>query len=341
MKRFNILLTAGARHVPLVHAFRNALRATSTLGSVIVTDVDPLSPAVHVSDRSYRVPHPGDEGYLDEVLAICEAEGVRLAVPMVDEELPIFGAARDAFKAIGAVTACSPAQTSLLCNDEYAVCKHLIAAGVPAATSYLPAQLTDRMDLPMFVKSRNGGGADGAFAAHTYEQLDFFLHYVDRPLVQEFLTGPEYTIDVLCDFAGRPLSIVPRERVGDRGRTVNDKRLIALAEAVCRAITCAGPIHIRCRMRGDQPVVFEVSPRFSAGIPLTIQSGADFPEMLLRLAMGRKVLSSIGVFRPDLWMTSFESSFFLDGETLGLSALAKPLDSSVGTLGSGRMEAVA
>ena len=337
MKRFNILLTAGARRVPLVHAFRNALRATSTWGSVIVTDVDPLAPAVHVADRSYRVPRPGDEGYLDELLAICEAEGVRLAVPLVDEELPIFGAARDAFKSIGVVTGCSPEQTSLLCHDKYAICKHLTAAGVPAATSYLPAQLTDRMDLPLLVKPRKGGGAVGAFAAHTYEQLDFFLHYVDSPIVQEHLTGPEYTIDVLCDFAGRPLSIVPRERVAiragviDRGRTVNDKRLISLAEAVCGAVTFAGPINIQCRMRGDQPVVFEINPRFSGGIPLTIQSGADFPEMLLRLAMGRKVLPSIGAFRSDLWMTSFESSFFLDGETLGLSALAK----------SASMEAVA
>lgn len=330
MKRFNILLTAGSRRVPLVHAFRNALRATGTWGSVIVTDVNPLSPAVHVADRSYRVPFASEEGYLEELLAICEAEGVRLAVPTIDDELPIFGAARDAFKSIGVVTACSPEQTSLMCNDKYATCKHLIDAGVPAAASYLPAQLSDRMELPLFIKPRTGRGAIGAFAVHTYEQLDFFLHYVESPIVQEYLNGPEYTIDVLCDFAGRPLSIVPRERVViragviDRGRTVNDRRLMSLAEAVCGAIKFSGPINIQCRMRGDQPVVFEINPRFSGGIPLTIQSGADFPEMLLRLAMGRKVLPSIGAFRSDLWMTSFESSFFLDGETLGLSALARP-----------------
>jgi hypothetical protein len=37
--------------------------------------------------------------------------------------------------------------------------------------------------------------------------------------------------------------------------------------------------------------------------------------------MGRRVEPSIGAFRDDLWMTSFESSFFLDGATLGLSPL--------------------
>ncbi len=70
-------------------------------------------------------------------------------------------------------------------------------------------------------------------------ELEFFLRLRPDPVVQEYLDGPEFTIDVLCDFEGAPLSIVPRERVViragviDRGRTVNDPRLIALAEAAC------------------------------------------------------------------------------------------------------------
>ncbi|MGH9373344.1 MAG: hypothetical protein ACRD15_17625, partial [Vicinamibacterales bacterium] len=50
----NILLTAASRRVPLVLAFQNALRAFRLPGTVIVTDVNPLSPAVHVADRAYR-----------------------------------------------------------------------------------------------------------------------------------------------------------------------------------------------------------------------------------------------------------------------------------------------
>ena len=332
MRRFNVLLTAGSRRVPLVHAFRNSLKSLGLIGSVIVTDVNPLSPAVHVADRSYRVPMATAPGYLEELLAICEAEQVRLAVPTIDDELPIIGAAREAFRALGVVVGCSSEATSLLCNDKYATCARLAEAGVPAARTYLPAQLTDTLPLPLFIKPRVGRGAVGAFPVRTPDQLDFFLHYVESPIVQEYLEGPEFTIDVLCDFDGRPLSIVPRERVVirsgvmDRGRTVNDKRLIALAEAACAAIPFVGPINIQCRMRGDQPTIFEINPRFSGGIPLTLQAGADFPDMLLRLALGRKVEPSIGAFRSDLWMTSFESSFFLDGETLGLTSLKGAVD---------------
>ena len=327
MKRFNVLLTAGSRRVPLVHAFRSAMKSVGVIGSVIVTDVNPLSPAVHVADRSYRVPMATDPDYVNELLAVCEAEHVRLAIPTIDDELPIFAAARDEFRAAGVTAVVSPQSTATLCNDKYATCVRLAEAGVPAARSYLPAQLTDNMPLPLFIKPRVGRGAVGAFPVRTPEELDFFLHYVESPIVQEYLSGPEYTIDVLCDFDGQPLSIVPRERVViragviDRGCTVNDPKLIALAEAACAAIKFVGPINIQCRMRDGQPAIFEINPRFSGGIPLTIQAGADFPAMLVKLAMGRKVEPAIGAFKNNLWMTSFESSFFLDGETLGLSTL--------------------
>ena len=48
-------------------------------GRVIVTDVNPLSPAVHLADRWYEVPLASDPGYIDTVLSICRTE--RAATP--------------------------------------------------------------------------------------------------------------------------------------------------------------------------------------------------------------------------------------------------------------------
>ena len=322
MRAFNVLLTAGSRRVPLVQAFRTALRSLGLPGSVIVTDVNPLSPAVHVADRSYRVPMATDADYLPEVLALCQAENIRLVVPTIDDELPLFGAAVAEFRTIGAFMACSSEETAIVCNDKVETCRRLRAAGVPAAASYLPAELPADLHSRLFIKPRVGRGAVGAFAIHSRRELDFFLSYVPDPVVQEYLDGPEFTIDVMCNLNGTPVSIVPRERVViragviDRGRTVNDPQLIALATQACAAMPFVGALNIQCRMRDGQPVIFEINPRFSGGIPLTIQAGADFPQMLIKLALGRQVAPAIGEFKDDLWMTSFESSFFLDGSDL-------------------------
>jgi carbamoyl-phosphate synthase large subunit len=329
VKPLNILMTAGSRRVPLVHAFRNALRTTAAGGRIIVTDVNPLSPAVHVADRAYRVPLANDPGYLTELLAICDAERIRLVVPTIDDELPIIAAGRAQFAALGAIAACSAEPTSTLCNDKYATCRHLREAGVRAVQTWLPGELPPNPRFPLFIKPRGGRGAVGAFPLRSRRELDFFLGYVDDPVVQEYLDGPEFTIDVLCDFDGQPLSIVPRERVVirsgvmDRGRTVKSARLIELARLACLAIPFAGPLNIQCRMSGGEPVIFEINPRFSGGIPLTIESGADFPRMLIRLALGGRVDPSIGAFREDLWMTSFESSFFLHATEIEMPTLER------------------
>jgi carbamoyl-phosphate synthase large subunit len=143
-------------------------------------------------------------------------------------------------------------------------------------------------------------------------------------VIQEYLDSPEYTIDVLCDMRGRPVQIVPRERVViragviDRGRTVKWPALIELAQQTCNAMRFMGALNIQCRLREGWPAIFEINPRFSGGIPLTIAAGADFPKLLIKMALGVDVQPAIGDFKEGTWMTSYETSFFLDESSLRL-----------------------
>jgi carbamoyl-phosphate synthase large subunit len=322
----NVLVTAGSRRVPLVQSFRRALRALDLRGEVIVTDVNPLSPAVHVADRSYLVPMADDPRYIETIANLCQAEQVKLVVPTIDDELPLFGRERQRFDAIGCRVAGPSHRTALACNDKLATCTELIANGISAAPSYLAGSLPPDFRLPAFVKPRYGRGSVASFRAERQSELDFFMGYVPDAVVQPYLVGPEFTIDVLCDFSGRPLSVVPRERVviragvTDRGRTVRNDALIQLALACCEVFEFIGAANIQCRVVDGRPVIFEINPRFSGGIPLTIAAGADFPRMLLLLTLGRRVDPAIGKFRSNLWMTCFETSLFMTEEQARMTA---------------------
>lgn len=319
----NVLITAGSRRVPLVRAFQRAV-AQHRGGNVIVTDVNPLSPAVHAANRAYRVPLATAPDYLDAVLDIALGERVSLVVPTIDDELVLFGRAAARFREHGIRVAVSPPQTSELCEDKYATCRYLLDRGIPAATSWLPADVPADVAFPLFIKPRRGRGSVGAYPVRHQRDLDFFVDYVTDPVVQAYLPGDEFTIDMLCDFSGQPLSIVPRRRdviragVSDRGRTVNDPALIQVALTCAETLQFAGAVNIQCRMVDGVPVIFEINPRFSGGIPLTIQAGADLPRMLVDLVAGKRVPQSIGRFRDNLWMASYETSVFVDGTRLDL-----------------------
>src|SRR5262249_35304098 len=156
------------------------------------------------------------------------AARIGLLIPTIDDELMALAAAVPAFAAIGARVAVSSVEAIAASNDKYRTSRTLAANGIAAAATFLPSELSASQRFPLFVKPRFGRGSVGAFAIRTARDLAFFLDYVADPIVQEFLDGPEFTIDMLCDFSGRPLSVVPRERVvvragvTDRGRTVKD-----------------------------------------------------------------------------------------------------------------------
>jgi len=320
VKSLNVLITAASRRVPLVRAFQRALEAAGARGRVVVTDVNPLSPAVHVAERWYLVPMADDPLYLDALLAICDAEHIGLVIPTIDDELVLMGDARDAFNRRGAVVAVSAPETSRICNDKYETCRSLRERGVDAVPVWLPNELDESVAFPLFVKPRFGRGGVGAHAVRNARELAFFLDYVEQPVVQTYLSGPEFTIDVCCDLRSQVLSIVPRERVviragvTDRGRTVRDPRLMTLAESVVNAMPFVGALNVQARMLDGVPMVFEINPRFSGGIPLTIAAGGDFPRLLVDVALGRRVAPRIGQFRDGVWMTNYEESVFLTAE---------------------------
>ena len=131
MESLNVLVTAASRRVPLVQAFQDALKSSAIRGRVIVTDVNPLSPAVHAADRWYHVPLATAPDYLDAIAAICEREHIGLIVPTIDDELELFGAAAADLRVAGDQLAVSPEATSRICNDKLLTCQHLRAHGYP------------------------------------------------------------------------------------------------------------------------------------------------------------------------------------------------------------------
>ena len=176
----NVLITAASRRVPLVNAFSRALALLGS-GYVVVTDVNPLSPAVCASKSAYRIPLCSDPNYVDDVLAIALGEGVGVIIPTIDDELTVFARSRERFAAAGIRVMVSPPETTTLCNDKLATCRELRRLDIAAAESYLRPDLPGSPVFPLFIKPRYGRGSVGAFAIQNARELAFFLDYVPDP----------------------------------------------------------------------------------------------------------------------------------------------------------------
>ncbi len=322
MKPVNVLITAASRRVGLVRAFRSAVERFGN-GTVVTTDINSMSPALYFGHRNHIVPLTTDPEYIPIIESICDVENIHLIIPTIDDELPIFGRNRGRFERTDVWVAVSGEETAELSNDKYRMHEFALANGIESPTTRLPQDIKfEEIAYPVVVKPRNGRGSIQVFEAHNEEQLRFFCSYVPDAIVQDYLEGQEFTVDVCSDFEARVMSVVPRERlviragVSDKGTTRNHKRVIEFAINVAESLQIIGAANIQCKWDGRTVKLIEVNPRFSRGIPLTIAAGADFPAWLVQLRGGRAVPPQIGQFQEDLTMMSFEESLFASEEEL-------------------------
>jgi carbamoyl-phosphate synthase large subunit len=293
--------------------------------------MNPMSPALYFGHKHYIVPLTTDRRYVPILEGICEAEDVNLIIPTIDDELPIFGRASSQFEQSGVAVAVSSERTSKICNDKYETYQFCLANDIRTPMTRLAAD-TDfkRLRYPVYVKPRFGRGSVNVFLVNNESQLRAFMEYVTDPIVQDQLDGTEFTVDVLCDFSGRPLSIVPRERlviragVSDKGVTRKQAEIMAFARDVAEKLEIVGPANIQCKWDGRRATLIEVNPRFSGGIPLTIAAGADFPAWLVQLRAGIAVPSQMGRFKDGLAMMSFEESIFATETELKMRHAERP-----------------
>ena len=269
----------------------------TTIHRIIAADASPYSPGLFLADACYLLPFARDEQqYLEVLSSIVIDEGVDVIIPNVDEELPLL--ARPAVQqGLGAKVVVSPLETIQVCEDKSQTVSRL-SSTVPCPETF-SAHEADFASLkfPVHVKPRRGRGSrftqvveDIDSLTDCIRRLSPLLAGEDPILIQEFLPGAEYTVDLLCDLAGRPLVVVPRIRIRTsgglsvQGQTVRDQNLIEQVRKIAGELRFYGPVNLQFK-ENDQGIakLLEINPRFAGGLPISCAAGANGPALLLHL----------------------------------------------------------
>ncbi|MEE8204924.1 MAG: ATP-grasp domain-containing protein [Dehalococcoidales bacterium] len=324
MTSFNILFTSIGRRVALVRLFRAALARVKLKGKIIGADLLTTAPALWPADGRYRVCPVGEPGYIPQLLEICQREKVRLLVPLIDPELTVLARNRERFAELGTTVLISHPDTISICQDKSRTNDFFRQNSIPAARVYRPEELAaGQVQYPVLVKPAYGSGSQGVFKANNERELSFFIDYVPRALIQEFLAGREYTIDVLADFQGRVRCIVPRLRMEVRagevskGMTVRSQQVMEMAKGVVEKLPgAAGPLTVQAFMTGNGLKFVEINPRFGGGFPLSAQAGADFPGWIIELTLAREPGIPFDRWEEGLVMLRYDEAIFVKREGL-------------------------
>jgi len=311
-----LFLNAG-RRVELLESFRRAFRSERRAGRIVATEIRTDAPAWHMADAGHILPPSRAPEFIEALIALCRQERVDLIVPLIDPDLPVLATNRTAIEAAGAAVLISSAETIRVCGDKSVTSEFLSARALPIIPSLSIAEAR-AAPLPLVVKPRNGSASINVYTVTTHEQLEVMSNLVSDPLIQPYVVGDEYTVDVFSDpHDGRTLSTVPRRRLKVRSGEVSVARierhppLEKLAGDVAEAVGLRGPGNIQFIVAADAIWILEVNPRFGGGCPLSIEAGAPYVGWCLDIAMRRPLRHHVGSVENGLLMMRYDMSLFV------------------------------
>jgi carbamoyl-phosphate synthase large subunit len=312
---------------PAAVSVMKSLRADPSV-SLVAADMDPWAAGLYLvpPDARTLIPAGSDPGFADATLARCVAMGVDVLIPTCDAELRPLGQARAAFREGGVELLLAPDPALEVCLDKFALAQR--------CAGRVPVPRTERLDrvadpkswsYPVMVKPRRGSGSRGIRVVETARELAEMQASAEY-LVQEYLPGTEYSIDVLADVAGHVVASVPRVRervdsgVSVAGRTLHDAELERFGAdvAAVTGLTYVANVQFR-RDAAGRPALLEVNPRFPGTMPLTVASGVDMPLMALDTLRGKPLPDRAG-FRDVAMVRYLDECFIELGEVQEVAA---------------------
>ena len=323
---FHLLLTCAGRKVSLVNQFRQAFDDLDIDGRIIGVDSSSHSAVLSVCDKSYIIPRCDHPAYVPTLLDVCDRHRVQLLLPLIDVDLLMLSEHRERFRETGTLAMVSSLPVVRICRDKESTARFFEDNNIPTVRN-LSIEDVRRGDVPypVFIKPTNGSGSQHAYKVQNREELEFFLRYVPRPMLQEFATGQEYTVDVLCDLDRRVINAVPRRRLEVRageiskGVTCKDWRIIRATVDLANKLGGVGPLTVQCFVSDDaDPSVrfTEINPRVGGGLPLSVAAGANYPKQIIRMALGQSLAPCIGDFADEFYMFRYEEGVYVPGASL-------------------------
>jgi carbamoyl-phosphate synthase large subunit len=237
---------------------------------------------------------------------------------MTDLDIRSLARQRAKFEAVGCSVMIGSEESIKLCRDKAAFQDVLSSAGLATIRTMTLEEFRTNPFYPCFVKPLRGSASVGTgVIANDKELKAHVATFGELLVVQEYVPGQEFTVDVFRGRDGTVHCIVPRLRMVirsgevEKGITIRDKRVMEDAMKLAGLLGDVwGVFCCQCKREPDGPPrFFEVNPRFGGGSPLSIAAGANLPRYVLQEILGMPIDKDID-FQDNLMMLRYDQAVF-------------------------------
>lgn len=304
-----LLITAIGKRVQLIKYLKRHF-------TIVGADCSMLAPASFHVDRFCPVSPCNNPGYVEEIMDICRKYKIDIILPLYEKEFYKLDSARNEFLNNGTFLMLSDKRVLDICSDKWETYQFFIRNNISTPMSFIN-RAECNIKFPMFIKPRRGMGSCNSYELNDMEEFNFYYDRIPEPIVQEKLSGVEYTLDCVTDLQGKAVSVVPRERMEVRAgevtktRTVKDMELIEQTVFLLNKLGSIGPTTVQCFRTAEGEIKFtEINARVGGGVPLAMEAGIDYGKLFIDIINGNKPELLSGNFK-ELTMLRYDEAVFL------------------------------
>lgn len=316
----NVLVLSSGTRNKIIEYFKENLvdENGNRMGKVIATDMSNLAPSIYEADKFYIVPGIFSDGYIEKILEICKKENISGVLSLIDPELSLLAKNEAKFAELGVKIVGSPYELCEMSLDKIRMFNWLTENGYKTAKSYdkreefIKDYENNKIDFPVFVKPIKGSASVAINKVENMETLDLLFKNSDNLMIQEFLKGQEFGVDVYIDLiSGEICSIFAKKkllmRAGETDKSVSfkDEKLFALVKDFVKSAGYRGQIDIDIFEIDGEYYISEVNPRFGGGYPHAYESGCNHMKMIISNLKGMKNKVEIGNYDENIYMMKY------------------------------------
>jgi carbamoyl-phosphate synthase large subunit len=264
-------------------------------------------------DLPVVLPDIASSEYIPTLLNLCKQQEIDALLSFFDPDVDKLSRHLDDFRALGIKPIIPSFEVSDICFDKNHTFQFLRDQGFNTPLTYVDIDEAFRairnatLKYPVIVKPRRGFGSQNLYSANNQKELEVFFHIAPDMVIQEKLVGDQYDYDLITDFQGQVLAVVPWQKLSsragevDRAVTSNEPRLMDLGVKLGQTLGDlghVGPLDADLFVQEDRIYILEMNPRFGGGYPISHIAGADFPSLIVKMIRGEEVTPEIGNFRP-------------------------------------------
>jgi carbamoyl-phosphate synthase large subunit len=291
MRKINLLLTNVGRKI----YFLNFIKKIDLNIKIHISDCNPIN-ASFAFDKNVKKhlvikSSLNSKRYLYDIINIVKKNKINILIPLTDYDLEVLSKNRIFFSKLNCTVIVSSEEAVLNCLDKSRTEVFAKKYNFFYPKSYY--SLKKKINFPVVKKKILGSGSLGYQFIENKNQLNTFF-IKGKDMIQEFISGEEFNIDILNDFNGKFISYCAKKKIlmrageTDKAKIIVNKSFEIFAKKLSKSLGHIGNLDCDIIIKNKKIYILDLNPRFGGGYPFTHLSGLNYINIIFQIYLGKK-----------------------------------------------------